>query len=1195
MRARNQPETTKWAALAAGLVFLSMNPAWGLRPASGATLPPSLSISNVPLVSIQYGQPQVLFILDNSQSMDGNLAGAIMTGSGTATDRNGNPVDLNSSSPANYTVPAGFTAPVSGATSGNAPYTVNGADNSASRLNVAKETLLQAYNQWNGSMQFGLMDYGVQGAPSLYETWVYYMSGPQGFQFGTSATAPTQTDPNTRQTVQLQSVPNPCYYPNTQKTTSCQRIHSFFRSRRVPVAGSFSDPYLYILDTSDEPDINDVLYAGELPSNFILYAGPHPASPYPPYYSLNNYNNGSIIETYDGSTFGGGFSSSPTNAGYVPYSPQVWNSERGFGYYNGITNQGRKVIPINQSGNGQAQLFSIYLGPETDSENSNVNQPVTADAVNAPMSGTLQSAYTYLTGSSLPSSTCPSQRFVVFVTDGLPTVSNDGALWPPLGSAAAAGYGETATFNGNGTVASTNDQALTDTIAAITRLNDAGIKTYVVGLGAGVDPSKNPEAAATLKAMAIAGGTNNYFSATTPAAVADDLDVIMQAIEASMSTTGVSLNSSSQAGSSMVYQASFITRLWTGNLKAETLSSVLNTPSSPTVSWQAAGVSPQGTIGSSSFQNGSAPNVFSWNPVCTRTAGCGIPFSWSSLSTTQQADLENGWTQVTPAQQSGVFNNNAANYGQAIMQWMLSGNTSSGVFRTPSSLLADIVDSTPLFVGAPDEGLLNPSYQSFAQANAGRTPAVYVGTDGGMLDAFNANNGTPLFSFVPNGVMPNLWELPQTGYSHAYYVDGAPTEADIQLANGSWWSELVGGMDDGGSSIYALNVTDPASFTAADVLWEFSNPDLGLTYSQPQLAEVDVNNTPTWVAVFGSGYDSPAGWPYLFVVNAQTGGLIQSVNLCGYLPANESGYCSASWPDGLSTPALASSGNGFLVNDVYAGDLQGNLWRVNLEQLLNPSSGGGATPPPPVSVLFHATVPGTITPQPITTQPVVTASPPGAPPGNFILFGTGQLLTTADLTNADVQSIYAMLDNGSGNTIAESSLQRRRITGTTASNGQNVIVPLQGANPAPGSTTASVNWATQDGWYMDLTDSAGGNLPVGLRSITNMEVNLNRLIFTLYAPSINTCGGTGESYLMILNYEEGSTFSSSQFFINNNLSQPLTANDTNVSGVSLGNQYAGAPTQTGNHLLVPLENGTIMPFTLPPPPISPVGWRSIIQ
>ncbi|MHB1749533.1 MAG: pilus assembly protein [Acidithiobacillus sp.] len=1161
---------------------------------------PLLAISSIPLISVQYGAPQVLFVLDNSQSMDGNLAGAIMTGSGTATDGSGNPVDLNSSSPADYTVPAGFTAPVSGATSGSAPYTVNGTDNSASRLNVAKEAIQQAYNQWNGVMNFGLMDYGVKGTPSVYTTWVYYMSGPSGFAFGTSSTAPTQSAAN-GSTVQLQSVPNPCYYANTQATTSCQDIHAYFTG--IGVSGSFSDPWLYIQDTSDEPDINDVLYAsGRLPSNFITYAGPHPTSPYTGY-TLSDYENGTILEKYDMSTIPSAFATSPTNAGYVPYSPQVWYSERGFGYDNNITNSGNLVIPV-ATANSASSLFTADLAAET---NNSASLEIKADAVNASMAGTLTSAYDYLTGASgpeLPSSTCPSKQYVVFVTDGLPTVDNNGGLWPPLGSAAAAGYGVTATFNANGTVNATNDQALTDTIAAITTLQKAGIDTYVVGMGAGVDPSLNPTAYATLNAMAIAGGTQKAIAATSPAAVAQSLTAILQAIEANQSTTGVALNSSSQAGANLVYQASYTTKLWIGNLKAETLSSVLSTPNSPTVSWQAVGANPGGTITSSSLQNGSAPNVFSWNPGSTSTtpatAAAGIPFAWNSLSTTQQTDLEQGYSTLSGSQQASF--GSAAAYGQAIMQWLLNGNTSGGVFRTPSALLADIVDSTPLYVGPPNDGSLEPSYQSFVTANANRTPMVYVGSNGGMLYGFNALTGAPVFSFVPNGVYPNLAQLPQVNYSHQYYVDGSPTEADIQFSGGTapWNSVLVGGLDSGGDSIYALNVTDPTSFSASDVMWEFTNADLGLTYSQPQIAEVDDNGTPTWAAIFGSGYNSPAGWPYLFIVNAQTGALIQSVDLCSTLPNSEASYCSTSYPDGLSTPAVASSGNGFVAGTVYAGDLQGNLWRINVQQLLNPTTGtSSSTQPPAVSVLFHATTTQTTTsstgvtttttvPQPITTQPSVTASPRGAPPGNFVIFGTGQLLTTSDLTNTNVQSIYAVLDNGLGTTITQSQLQARGITGATATNGQNVIV-------AAANTSNLINWASQDGWYLPLTDAGSGNIPAGLRSITNMDLNLNRLIFTLYAPNTATCGGTGQSYLMMLNYAEGTTFGQPQFFVNNNLSNPLTSGGANVSGVSLGNQYAGAPTQSGNHLLVPLGNGTITPFTLAPPPVSPVGWRSIIQ
>ncbi|WP_190277972.1 pilus assembly protein [Acidithiobacillus ferrivorans] len=1127
------------------------------------------------------------------------MAGAIMTGSGTATDGSGNPVDLNSSSPADYTVPAGFTAPVSGATSGTTPYTVNGIDNSASRLNVAKEAIQQAYNQWNGVMNFGLMDYGVNGAPSKYPytTWVYYMSGPGGFEFGTSSTAPTQTASGL--IVQLQSVPNPCYYANTQATASCQDIHNYF-TKKVGISGSFSDPWLYIQDTSDAPDINDVLYASSsLPSNFITYNGPNNGDPYTTF-NITNYNNGTISEGYRNGTHGtNGFSTSPTNAGYVPYSPQVWYSERGFGYDYNITNSGNLVIPVSASNTASSQ-FTTALAAET---NNSASPEIKADAINAPMSGTLTSAYDYLTGASgpeLPSSTCPSKQYVVFVTDGLPTVATNGSLWPPLGSAAAAGYGVTATFNTNGTVKATNDQALTDTIAAITTLQKAGIDTYVVGMGAGVDPSVNPTAYATLNAMAIAGGTQKAIAATSPAAVAQSLTAILQAIEANQSTTGVALNSSSQAGANLVYQASYTTKLWIGNLKAETLSSVLSTPTSPTVSWQAVGANPGGTITSSSLQNGSAPNVFSWNLVCTPTKACGIPFVWNYLSSAQQTELEQGYTTLSGSQQASF--GSAAAYGQGIMQWLLNGNTSGGVFRTPSALLADIVDSTPLYVGAPDEGILEPSYQSFVTANANRTPMVYVGSNGGMLYGFNALTGAPVFSFVPNRVYTRLWQLPQTNYSHQYYVDGSPTEADIQFSGGTapWNSVLVGGLDSGGDSIYALNVTDPTSFSASDVMWEFSNSDLGLTYSQPQIAEVDDNGTPTWAAIFGSGYNSSAGWPYLFIVNAQTGALIQSVDLCSYLPSNEASYCSTSYPDGLSTPAVASSGNGFIAGTVYAGDLQGNLWRINVQQLLNPTTGtSSGTPTPAVSVLFHATTTQTTTsstgvtttttvPQPITTQPSVTASPRGAPPGNFVIFGTGQLLTTSDLTNTNVQSIYAVLDNGLGTTITQSQLQARGITGVTASNGQNVIV-------AAANTSNLINWASQDGWYLPLADAGSGNIPAGLRSITNMDLNLNRLIFTLYAPNTATCGGTGQSYLMMLNYAEGTTFGQPQFFVNNNLSNPLTVNGTNVSGVSLGNQYAGAPTQSGNHLLIPLGNGTIIPFTLAPPPVSPVGWRSIIQ
>ena len=511
---------------------------------------------------IQYKTPQVLIILDNSQSMDGDLSGAIMTGSGTATGSNGF-VDQSSSSPIDYNVPTGFTPPVQ--PTSPVLYTVCSGgvctDNSASRLNVAKAAIMDAYNKYSNDVQFGLMDYGVQGSPSLYTTWVYYMSGPLGFQFGTSASAPTQTT-TTGQVVQLQSVLNPCYYSNTQSTKSCQQIRSFFQKKGV--SGTFSDQYLYIQDTSDEPAINDVLYNNGGSSNMV-FSGPFPTGGYEsnnnpdPYISFNlqDYNSGVIEIGYHNASNGKPFPTGPTNAGYVPYSPQVWYSERGFGYYNNVNNNGDLVIPIAVSNSTQQSDFTTALAPETNNSGSS---EIKADAVNAPMAGTLASALSYLTGSSLPASSCPGKKYVIFVTDGLPTYGTGGHNWPPIGSAAASGYGFTATFNSDGSLNTTNpstNNALNETIQAIENLKAQGIDTYVIGLGAGVDPSANPQAAAVLKAMAIAGGTNNYFPATTPQDAANDLGIIVQEIMASGSYTTPVIHQDTTGTNKYLYYADF--------------------------------------------------------------------------------------------------------------------------------------------------------------------------------------------------------------------------------------------------------------------------------------------------------------------------------------------------------------------------------------------------------------------------------------------------------------------------------------------------------------------------------------------------------------------------------------------------------------------------------------------------------------
>src|SRR5262249_57382519 len=118
-------------------------------------------------------------------------------------------------------------------------------------------------------------------------------------------------------------------------------------------------------------------------------------------------------------------------------------------------------------------------------------------------------------------------------------------------------------------------------------------------------------------------------------------------------------------------------------------------------------------------------------------SGVGIPFQWSSLSTTQQ-------NQLHPA--------DAATVGQQRLSYLRGDQTreqsQGGAFRNRDSPLGDIVNSSPQFESKPNarysDSLESAPYSAFRSANASRTPMVYVGANDGMLHAFNASSSSTL-------------------------------------------------------------------------------------------------------------------------------------------------------------------------------------------------------------------------------------------------------------------------------------------------------------------------------------------------------------------------------------------------------------------------------------------------------------------
>jgi len=685
-----------------------------------------------------------------------------------------------------------------------------------------------------------------------------------------------------------------------------------------------------------------------------------------------------------------------------------------------------------------------------------------------------------------------------------------------------------------------------DTVSQLNQLRAAGINTYVIGLGAGVDPTVNPVAAQVLTAFAIAGGTGSYFAATNPAAVTNDLQtVVAKIIAATQATAATGVNSTGLHNGSLAYLAQFTTsdrfQDWTGDLNAWNIDPVTGQVNT----------TPGSAVWSAQTQlDAQAPTarlIATWDPV----AKAGTPFSWNPA-------LAPAGISATTALGVALSSFPPDTNGQDVLDYLRGNNAkeqrNGGPFRNRTHKLGDIVSSAPLYVGAPNGMTQTPDYLAFATTNANRTPVVYVGANDGMLHAFDAATGTERFAYVPNGVFNNLVKLANPSYNaqHQYFVDGSPRVADVKFASdGSWHTLLVGTEGAGGNSVFALDVSAPDSLlteaqVAQAVLWEFSDADMGLTFSEPEI----VTTAAGWMVMVGNGYNSLNQKPVLYGIDPQSGALLAKVDLCAAVPA----ACNSAVANGLSSVAVVNSYGqvSAAANVAYAGDLQGNVWRVDI------------TDPNPanwiVSVMFQATDPSGA-PQPITTVPAVTLNPrfPNLL-GTMVYVGTGQLLGILDLSTTQIQTMYGIYDPPTGATpptgfagIPTRTNLQPQVLANESVNGVSVRTV-----PTPSTVTLPPTAGAVRGWYIDLS------LTAGERVIADPEIEAGGgVVFTTYQPSSSTCSGGGSAWLMVLNFATGAAFPLPELDVSGDgkLNQgDLPASGNVPVGMLLGPVYASTPT-----------------------------------
>jgi type IV pilus assembly protein PilY1 len=702
------------------------------------------------------------------------------------------------------------------------------------------------------------------------------------------------------------------------------------------------------------------------------------------------------------------------------------------------------------------------------------------------------------------------------------------------------------------------------------------------------------------------GLPDNYFLVTNPVALNAAINRTFIYILNVSSASSVATNSTSLNTGSRVYQARFNSNEWSGQLLAFDISTagVIN----PTPDWNAGLMMPSATSRVIITYNAGPTPGTPGSPV-------GIPFEWSSITSAQQKaylDMDGGSGVLdTPGTLCTANNVPSGCSVQGLLRLnYLRGDQSNegataGTYRVrPTTVLADIINSTPRYVGPPSATFSDPNYIVFRSNFSSREPMLYVGSNGGMLHAFDAssssNGGREKLAYVPYKMYPGLTKLTSKVYSHQYYVDGTPSVSDACLGTCSspanWKTVLVGGYNAGGQGYYALNVTDPTTWTegnaASIVMWEFTDandPDLDFSYSKPVIAKMANGR---WAAIFGNGYNNSAALPGETACTGGTGavgspytpaGCTTSVSGQSYLfivfldgPTGAGGSWqqgidyikiptgagSAASPNGLATPQVVDTNGDGLADAVYAGDLLGNLWKFDVSSGTTGSwtVASGGIP------LFQATdYAGN--PQAITTQPVIYPNPSG---GLMVLFGTGKYLEATDDTGPyKANSFYGIWDRLEGTTVAKSTLMQQKVLNVSASNptgGQvdngntfrltsayvpnytenvrtNAVGTFGDADSNP--TSVDLNATTQggqNGWYIDLPNSGNGSPPNALAAGTGEMVafdpliSTGKLVFTTLLPSTVPCQSGGTSFVMDLDPVTGSRLAFSPFDVNGDAS-----------------------------------------------------------
>ena len=407
--------------------------------------------------------------------------------------------------------------------------------------------------------------------------------------------------------------------------------------------------------------------------------------------------------------------------------------------------------------------------------------------------------------------------------------------------------------------------------------------------------------------------------------------------------------------------------------------------------------------------------------IFTVSNGGQVNFTWDQLSVAQKlaldpdtADPNDNFTLSTSnasVATGSAYDSPGLNFLRG--DHSLEKSQTGGTYRIRYSLLGDIINSAPVYIGPPTEFYTFGDFSTFKSNMAGRSPRIAVGANDGALHVFDAATGAEVYAYIPSMLLidpdatldsrgypvkgsklavSKLNQLKLIPYDHTYFVDGELTSASAQVG-GTWKTVLAGVLGAGAKGLFALDVSN-ATASGIKALFEKTGANIGHIHGHPTIARLSDGN---WYVISGNGFGSTSGGARLLLIKLDPPSYtMTSIAAC------ETPSCAVGEAPGLAAPALVDINGDDIVDLAFAGDDHGDMWRFDLANKT-------------ATKIFDGSAD-----QPITSAPELGFHPDG---GYMVYFGTGTIQHSWSPSGSyPTQAIYGIWDRASGTAIVDQTL-----------------------------------------------------------------------------------------------------------------------------------------------------------------------------